>query len=63
MVAACRGIAKDIRTRYTLGYAPPVSNGSLLRRIHVHVSAPGRADLSARTRMSYLYDAATNQSQ
>jgi hypothetical protein len=32
------------------------SNGGSLRRIHVRVSAPGRAGLSARTRLSYRYE-------
>jgi hypothetical protein len=40
----------------TVGYAPSASNGGLLRRIRVRVSAPGRAGLSARTRISYRYE-------
>jgi len=56
MTEACRTIAKDIRTRYTVGYAPSASNGGLLRRIRVRVSAPGRTGLSARTRISYRYE-------
>jgi len=63
MTEACRGIAKDIRTRYTVGYPPPPSNGGLLRRIRVRVSAPGRARLSARTRLSYRYEGAANHNQ
>jgi len=55
MTEACTGIAKDIRTRYTLGYSPSASNGGLLRRVHVRVTAPGRRGLSARTRLSYRY--------
>jgi Ca-activated chloride channel family protein len=61
MTAACKAIAKDIRTRYTVGYPPAASNGGLLRRIHVRVSAPGRPGLSARTRLSYRYAEAANQ--
>jgi Ca-activated chloride channel family protein len=61
MIKACRGIAKDIRTRYTLGYPPPELNGGLLRRIRVRVSAPGRAGLIARTRLSYRYAEAANE--
>jgi hypothetical protein len=61
MTDACKSIAKDIRTRYTVGYPPPATNGGLLRRIHVRVSAPGRAGLMARTRLSYRYEQATNQ--
>jgi Ca-activated chloride channel family protein len=56
MTEACRAIAKDIRTRYTVGYAPSASNGGFLRRIRVRVSAPGRTGLSARTRISYRYE-------
>jgi Ca-activated chloride channel homolog len=56
MTEACRAIAKDIRTRYTVGYAPSASNGGLLRHIRVHVSAPGRTGLTARTRISYRYE-------
>ena len=63
IVAVCRGIAKDIRTRYTIGYLPPASNGAgSLRHIHVSVSAPGRARLTARTRTRYRYEQAENQS-
>jgi len=58
----CRAIAKDIRTRYTVGYAPQAAGGPL-RRIHVRVSAPGRTGLIARTRIGYRYEEAANQSQ
>ncbi|MEI9974011.1 MAG: VWA domain-containing protein [Ignavibacteriota bacterium] len=40
MTDVCRGIAKDIRTRYTVGYAPSTSNGGALRRIHIRVVSP-----------------------
>jgi len=56
MVAACRGIAKDIRTRYTIGYPPPAKNGGPVRRIRVSVSAPGRSRLLVRTRDRYHYE-------
>jgi Ca-activated chloride channel homolog len=56
MVAVCRRIAKDIRTRYTIGYVPPTGNGAdRLRYIRVGVSAAGRPRLMARTRTSYRY--------
>src|ERR1700691_3665719 len=61
MIDACRRIAKDIRTRYTVGYAPLASNGGSLRRVRVRVSAPGRTGLSARTRLGYRYEEAANQ--
>jgi VWFA-related protein len=57
----CKNIAKDIRTRYTVGYAPPALNGGSLRRVRVRVAAPDRAGLSARTRLSYIYEQAANQ--
>jgi Ca-activated chloride channel family protein len=56
MVAACRGIAEDIRTRYTIGYLPPAGNGGALRHIRVSVAAPGRSRLTARTRERYRYE-------
>lgn len=55
MVPVCRRIAKDIRTRYTIGYVPPAAGGTL-RRIHVSASAPGHGSLVIRTRKSYHYD-------
>ncbi|HUO31580.1 MAG TPA: VWA domain-containing protein [Bryobacteraceae bacterium] len=61
LIEVCRGIAKDIRTRYTVGYIPEASNGGPVRHIHVHVSAPGRATLTARTRSTYIYDEASNE--
>lgn len=55
LLVACRAIAREIRTRYTLGYVPPVETGRhSLRRIRVEVIAPGRDRLMARTRTSYL---------
>jgi hypothetical protein len=61
MVAVCRGIAKDIRTRYTIGYVPPPGNGSgPLRHIRVSVSVAGRPRLTARTRDRYRYDKVEN---
>ena len=52
----CRAIAKDIRTRYTIGYTPvPGNSPNTLRHIRVHVSAPGHGKLIARTRTSYRY--------
>jgi Ca-activated chloride channel family protein len=55
MIPMCRRIAKDIRTRYTIGYVPPAANGSL-RHIEVRGSAPGHGSLVIRTRTSYRYD-------
>ncbi|HVN07001.1 MAG TPA: VWA domain-containing protein [Bryobacteraceae bacterium] len=60
LIEVCRGIAQDIRTRYTVGYVPEANNGGPVRHIHVRVSAPGRPALVARTRRSYIYDEAVN---
>jgi Ca-activated chloride channel homolog len=55
LLVACRAIAREIRTRYTLGYIPPVDPGAhSLRKIRVEVIAPGRDRLVARTRTSYV---------
>jgi len=56
MTAVCEDIAKEIRTRYTIGYQPPLNNHGSLRRIQVRVSAPGRSSLSVHTRTRYRYD-------
>jgi VWFA-related protein len=61
MTGVCQGIAKEIRTRYTVGYPPPPDKGRLERRIRVRVSAPGRAGLIARTRPSYRYEDTADQ--
>ena len=64
MVPVCRRIAKDIRTRYTIGYTPQTENASVpLRHIHVRVAAPGHARLFARTRSGYRYDEGSNQNK
>jgi VWFA-related protein len=59
MSTICQGIAKEIRTRYTIGYLPPATRGSL-RHIQLLVAAPGRSGLSVRTRTRYRYDASPN---
>ncbi|MBI4909720.1 MAG: VWA domain-containing protein [Acidobacteria bacterium] len=57
MTAACRAIATDIRTRYTVGYIPKADDGKgAWRRIHVEVKVAGRPHLSARTRLGYRYE-------
>jgi Ca-activated chloride channel family protein len=55
IVPICRQIAKDIRTRYTIGYIPAVGNGQPERHIKVQASAPNRDKLVVRTRTSYLF--------
>ena len=56
IVPVCKQIAKDIRTRYTIGYIPAVENGKGLRHIKIAVSAPDRGKLIPRTRTSYKFD-------
>jgi Ca-activated chloride channel family protein len=53
-------IAHDIRSRYTLAYAPPESaTNSQLRRVRVTVAVPGQSGLKVRTRTGYLFDASS----
>jgi len=47
-------IARDIRSMYTIGYAPSHAGGSGFRRIHVDAKAAGHAGLRVRTRDGYL---------
>jgi len=52
---ACKRIAKDIRSQYTLGYIPgnQKKDGSY-RKIRVTVDAPGEGNLTVRTRSGYM---------
>jgi VWFA-related protein len=51
----CRGIAKDIRNRYAIGYVPVRSDGkSSLRTIKVSVKGVGDRKLVVHARTSYL---------
>jgi len=50
----CRQIAKDIRTRYTIGYIPS-AEGKSDRHINVVASAPNHEKLIVRTRTNYLF--------
>jgi Ca-activated chloride channel family protein len=50
----CRRIARELRTQYTIGYRPQdVGNDTAYRHIRVSVKAPGRHDLTVRTREGY----------
>lgn len=49
----CRQIAKDIRSRYTIGYVPQGLAKSGVRHIKVEAHSPDRVKLVARTRTSY----------
>ncbi len=57
IVPVCKQIAKDIRTRYTIGYTPAPGKPGQLRHIKIAASAPDRGKLIARTRTQYIYDA------
>ena len=50
----CRQIAKDIRTRYTIGYIPS-AEGKTVRHIKVVASRPDHPKLIVRTRTSYVF--------
>jgi len=58
----CRQIAKDIRTRYTLGYIP-TSEGKAERHIKVVASSPEHEKLVVRTRTSYVFTPETESSE
>jgi Ca-activated chloride channel family protein len=61
IAAICEGIAKEIRSRYTIGYVPPAGRFGALRRIRVSVSAASHPGLTARTRASYRYEPIESQ--
>jgi Ca-activated chloride channel family protein len=54
VVPICQNIAKDIRTRYTIGYVPS-SEGKAERHLKVAASSPEHPKLVVRTRTSYVY--------
>jgi Ca-activated chloride channel homolog len=54
VVPICRRIAKDIRTRYTIGYVPSNLDRKGVRHIKVAVNSPEHEKLTARTRTSYV---------
>jgi VWFA-related protein len=49
-------IARDIRSMYTVGYAPAPDKGPGLRRVQVRVSGPGSGSYRVRTREAYLVE-------
>jgi Ca-activated chloride channel homolog len=54
---AFQSIAHDIRSRYTVAYAPPDSKSDgHLRRVRVVIESPGRTGLKVRTRTGYIAD-------
>ncbi|MGI8743524.1 MAG: VWA domain-containing protein [Bryobacteraceae bacterium] len=54
IVPVCKGIAKEIRTRYTIGYIP-TAQGKRVRHIKVAATASDRGKLVARTRSLYAF--------
>jgi Ca-activated chloride channel family protein len=55
VVGICRQIARDIRTRYTIGYVPIRSGEQgALRKLRVIASGPGGHKLVVHTRESYV---------
>jgi Ca-activated chloride channel homolog len=54
IVPVCRRIAKDIRTRYTIGYEPS-TEGKHDRHIKVEAWSPEHQKLVVRTRTSYMF--------
>lgn len=58
-----RAIARDIRGRYLIGFAPAESPNREVRRIHVEVSSSDRPRLTARTRQSYVSSPVAGGSQ
>ena len=55
VVPICRQIAKDVRTRYTIGYIPEMNNGKPERQIKVVATSPAGQKLNVRTRTRYLF--------
>ena len=53
LVSACRRIAREIRSGYTIGYVPPDRDGAF-HRVRVTVQGPGANDLNVRTRPGYF---------
>jgi Ca-activated chloride channel family protein len=57
-------IAHDIRSRYTLAYAPAeTAEEGRLRRVRVSVDAPGRSGVRVRTRTGYVTAASPTSAQ
>lgn len=54
IVPICRQIAKDVRTRYTIGYVPSVE-GKAVRHIKVAASSADHPKLLVRNRTSYVF--------
>ncbi|HYM24736.1 MAG TPA: VWA domain-containing protein [Vicinamibacterales bacterium] len=53
LLTACEHIAREIRSGYTIGYAPPVRDGAF-HRIRVVIDPPDSMHLDVRTRPGYF---------
>jgi VWFA-related protein len=53
LLQVCERIAREIRSGYTIGYAPPDSDGSY-HRVHVSVQPSPSQKLNVRTRPGYF---------
>jgi VWFA-related protein len=53
LITACRRIAREIRSGYTIGYVPPDRDGAF-HRVRVSVQGPDAGDLKVRTRPGYF---------
>ena len=62
IVPICRQIAKDIRSRYTIGYVPSVE-GKMVRHIKVVATSPNHQKLIVRTRTKYVFPEDVAESQ
>lgn len=62
IVPTCRQIAKDIRSRYTVGYVPSIE-GKMVRHLKVAASVADHETLIVRTRTSYVFPDQARESQ
>lgn len=62
VVPICREIAKDIRSRYTIGYVPSIE-GKMVRHVKVVAASPDHPKLNVRTRTSYVFPDQVAESQ
>jgi len=53
LLTACEHIAREIRSGYTIGYAPPARDGAF-HRVRVEIEPPDRRHLDVRTRPGYF---------
>jgi len=61
VVSICRDIAKDIRTRYTIGYVPVSEDKTSERHIKVVAWSENHQKLTVRTRTGYLFTPDTQE--